>query len=867
VRVEAGAIETLSLRQAGSQAPARFSPDWPVRAVVRVFHLEAADLETALVMADLRPTLGRWLKLRPGAPWRVVDAATGVEVGSGIRLDDNLLFSARLPARSLLEFHVYLRPEAQETPSAALTAYERLLSSPANLVPNPSLEQGGALPTGWTFGDEQSRAAFQAGRRREGLFGEYAVGFQVASNQPTGWVGWRSGEVRVRPGSWYLLAGYLKALGLDGVAALHGHWHTREGQLASASPFLSTHPGISAESSWERSSALIQAPPDAASLQIHLTMNAHGGLMHDGLLLCEVRRGEVTRLETAACLAGETNAVADALRVAEVNPLIKVFRDDPPAPPAERVQVECARNEFEPFQLVARAGQPLKNLRVAVSALRHGSGATLPPVRIERVGYVPVDHPSGYYTSKARDWERRLPLGAGATDGWMGLWPDPLLPEASCDLGAAQNQPFWFTVHAPPQSPPGDYRGQIEFQAEGVPVQAIPLAVRVLPFSLPARTRLAAIFDFRFGPGGQFGEASSKEERRRWLRFMAERRLAIDAIQPAPVFKREGGKVTMDAAAFDEEARFCFDELGMNTCYTPWFFYMFGWAYPPKKLFGLEPFSEDWTQAFKECLSLFAGHLQERGWRERFVYYISDEPHFQHPFVVDQMKRLCALIHSVEPRLPIYSSTWRPCPAWEESLDIWGVGQFGCFPVAGLERLRQAGRQFWFTCDGQMALDTPYAATERMLPYYCHRYGATGFEFWGISWWTANPWQRGWHDFIRQSDEGKTHYWIRYPNGDGYLIYPGSLIGQRGPLSTIRLEQIREGLEDHEAIRLLEERVRKAVVAGRDAEAGQRALALCRELAVIPNAGGLRSTGILPDPDRIPALRKAVNAALVQLAE
>ncbi len=40
---------------------------------------------------------------------------------------------------------------------------------------------------------------------------------------------------------------------------------------------------------------------------------------------------------------------------------------------------------------------------------------------------------------------------------------------------------------------------------------------------------------------------------------------------------------------------------------------------------------------------------------------------------------------------------------------------------------------------------------------------------------------------------------------------------------------------------------------------------MARDLVVIPNAGGLRSTEILPEPDRIPAIRKAVNAALVEL--
>ena len=80
----------------------------------------------------------------------------------------------------------------------------------------------------------------------------------------------------------------------------------------------------------------------------------------------------------------------------------------------------------------------------------------------------------------------------------------------------------------------------------------------------------------------------------------------------------------------------------------------------------------------------------------------------------------------------------------------------------------------WFTCDGQMATDTPFLATERLLAYYCYKYGIRGFEFWGLAWWTYNPWEVGWHQFIRQSDEGKKYYWVRYPNGDGFLPIPAS---------------------------------------------------------------------------------------------
>ena len=57
----------------------------------------------------------------------------------------------------------------------------------------------------------------------------------------------------------------------------------------------------------------------------------------------------------------------------------------------------------------------------------------------------------------------------------------------------------------------------------------------------------------------------------------------------------------------------------------------------------------------------------------------------------------------------------------------------------------------------------------------------------------------------------------------------------------------------------------KARKTGRPVDAAERALAQARELVTIPNAGGLRSSEILPEPDRLPAIRRAVNAALVDL--
>jgi hypothetical protein len=860
LRVTVGAVERLPVKVI-QNARRKQGPEWQDWAEVQVRNLGETRIAPALVRVNLRMALARL----PGIP---SDAATRVAFGEGTELaayrlgrGADLLFKTELDALTERTFQVGFSREATSGATAALKDYEQLLASDANLVPNGSFERGSDTPEFWSK-PESGRKQTSAGFGTDAGFGGRCLELVVGENSKADWLGWHSREIPVQPGATYFLSGWLKAVGLKGSATIHAHFHDASGALTKSGAMIGTQPNVSGDSDWTNSNGFFQAPPDAATLQIHLTMNTEGTLRHDGIALCRVMDGEVVRVQREAA-----EAPTAGIQVWEVNSLVKVFPDTPAQDPARAVAVELARNESEPFQLALRQGSgPTSRVEVAVSTLKNAEGDTLPPVKIERVGFVPIDYPSAYYSTDVAEWCRKVPRGSGATDGWTGWWPDPLVPGNSFDLLANQTQPVWFTVHSRKDAVPGDYRGEVTFRAGGGNAVTIPLTVRVLPFALPDRTRLQVIFDFRFGPGGVFGSgAKTTEERQRWLRFLADHRLGVDGIEPAPKFSYKDGTVTMDASGFDEAARFCFDELGMSVAYTPSFFYMFGWAYPPKKFFGLEPFTPAWTSAFKQAYRLFSDHVREKGWHDKFVYYVSDEPHFQQGFVVEQMKKLCALIHEVDPQIPIYSSTWNHCAAWDDSLDLWGIGQYGCFPVAEIERLHKAGKQMWFTCDGQMATDTPFLATERMLPYYCFRYGVKGFEFWGLAWWTYNPWQIGWHQFIRQSDEGKKYYWVRYPDGDGYLAYPGKPVGVDGPVSTIRLEQVREGLEDYEAMAMLAELAQKARQGGQPSAVAERAVEMARALVTIPNAGGLRSTEILPNPERIHAIRRAVNAALVEL--
>jgi hypothetical protein len=213
------------------------------------------------------------------------------------------------------------------------------------------------------------------------------------------------------------------------------------------------------------------------------------------------------------------------------------------------------------------------------------------------------------------------------------------------------------------------------------------------------------------------------------------------------------------------------------------------------------------------------------------------------------MKALCAMVHEVDPAIRIYCSTWHHQPEWDGLLDVWGLGHYGLVSVAKMGEIRKRGSAIWWTTDGMMCLDTPYNAIERLLPHYAFKYGAEAYEFWGLDWLTYDPYELGWHKFLPHDfgpDQEKTA--VRYPNGDGYLAYPP--------------RQAREGLEDYEYLHLLKTLVERRTAEGKDVRAAAEALDLASGLVTSPCEIGRYSTRILPDPDRVHAVREAVARAI-----
>ena len=117
---------------------------------------------------------------------------------------------------------------------------------------------------------------------------------------------------------------------------------------------MSIGPGITGTTGWTLMSGLLTMPRDAATFQIHLTMEQAGTVWHGGISLIEVLPATPTFL-----LQSQAPASGDRLRIWPVPAVVKVFPDDDVPRTTPDAKIRVARNEKEPLQLAVRGPQAL----------------------------------------------------------------------------------------------------------------------------------------------------------------------------------------------------------------------------------------------------------------------------------------------------------------------------------------------------------------------------------------------------------------------------------------------------------------------------------------------------------------------------
>jgi hypothetical protein len=462
--------------------------------------------------------------------------------------------------------------------------------------------------------------------------------------------------------------------------------------------------------------------------------------------------------------------------------------------------LEAARNEHESFQLVIcpRSDLTLQALRVGPWTGNAPDGSDLIrdfPCTIHVVEYVPVLDPS---------------------DSWAaaGDWPDVLVPfSPNLALPADLHQPVFITLFIPPDTPAGLYTGALELEFEGDPPVQVPLQLRVFDFTLPeaTHTRTAYYSDVHVDP--TWHRLATPEQRQQtWDLYMQMyRRYRIAPYSPhlyAPItWSYANGALSVNFGPFDAVMSRYLDEFGFNA------FNLFGHKSPPfpNPLGGYYAYSTNWFVRFSELMDRIGHHLRLRGWMDRAYCYWADEP--QGPRfneIITGMDALRAAAPDLQRLLTFNNS---PAEPYDTSLngrvDIWTPMAHLAVTPRFTNRLALGEELWWYVA---VAPTAPYPNYLIDHPVVAHRirfwaqkvHGVTGDLYFAINMWMGrNPWE-------------VTRTWDWSPaNGDGVLVYPPTRVPPSqpviaAPLPTLRLEQVRDGLEDLEYFWLADQWLERA---------------------------------------------------------
>ncbi len=402
------------------------------------------------------------------------------------------------------------------------------------------------------------------------------------------------------------------------------------------------------------------------------------------------------------------------------------------------------------------------------------------------------------------------------SQGWL---PDPLFEEQPFIASGNGAPALWVTIRVPSDATAGKYTGRLTASANGQ-IQHLPVRLQVHDFSLPNTSYLPTSFWlFRHCIRNAYAmEEVPFSFYAQFLDICLQTRLApIDAAewhdQPfVQMVRGPDGQLDVDWEPWDQYLQYCM-ERGMsafNVADDHWFGHFFN-SFPVRDLetgqvetVTLTPGSQEWQDTVERFFRLAREHFTEKGWADRAYLQAYDEPRGD-PELLANIIRFHTLARRGWPGLRTLITTPISFGGLADNLGIW-CPLTSHYDDAKAVAAREAGQEvWWYVCLAPKApwanffLDQPGAA-HRVLFWQTFGHKSDGLLYWGVNHWpdfagrTTNPlpadnkWPAAaWNDGGR--------------NGDGYFIYPGP----DGPLTSLRFEIMRDGVEDYDCLRMLEE--------------------------------------------------------------
>lgn len=466
-----------------------------------------------------------------------------------------------------------------------------------------------------------------------------------------------------------------------------------------------------------------------------------------------------------------------------------------------------AGNEDESFQLVVVPREKdIKNFHIIASDLKSDDSV------------IGKDHISWKKVEYVNTEKELYPVE------YVGLWPDPLVAGDKTDIDAAHYaQPFWITVHIPEKTRPGIYRGNLLLCGDGVAATEIPFSVNVWNFSLPQCPTFRTAFGGNWAANFYVKNGLIKPDRavmddinRKYRNALLDYRISPIRISREQqeteytkvLIRAEDGSYHADHSTFDRDFnQYTKDGIRFNAfsfgTYWGWRNHLKG---EKQKIIIL---SEDrkvlevleldvLSPCFNELMAAYFKSWNDYLIRNRSLnkayYYIYDEPK------PEEEKKVNDLLNIIHQQAPGLKTIIPGLPQKGHAADTFPQLDIMCPLLSGIDfnvadKLKSRGKEsWWYVCLNprhpypNFFIDYP-ALDHRIIFWMSWKYKVEGLLYWQTTYWNVNPW-------MNAETYPTTH-------GDGCLFYPGKTLPIQ-IVPTIRLEVIRDGIEDYEYFTILE---------------------------------------------------------------
>lgn len=506
----------------------------------------------------------------------------------------------------------------------------------------------------------------------------------------------------------------------------------------------------------------------------------------------------------------------------QVDPLIKVLKEQSFFKD-EVDTIRIARGETGSIQIVVKALAGIKNMRAVVTNIS-SSQAAIDGASAGWVGYVRVGRS---YNQPSKDLIRSL----------SGYFPDPILPDSAFSVEYGEVQPLWISIPTNKNTTPGLYKGTVKITGmigKKNHVWSKDFYIKVYPVTLGKSPLYVTNWSAHFNPvilsylnHNNPVEPYSPlywELIRIHAEMMASHRQNVHRIFPIwhTLYKYENGKYLFDFSRFDREIEI-FEKAGalerIEGGHLAW--RSGAWDDPffvevplpdneesrklrlspnPQKVengirFTLLPVEDERAKNFiTQFMPALKQHLEQKGWLDKYMQHIADEPVAKN---ASSYVTISNYIHKYLPGVKVLDAVLTS-KELEGSIDIW-VPQLDILhkDYNFYTDLRKKGKEIWFyTCVGPRGnyanrfIELPLIQT-RYLHWINYKYNASGYLHWGLNYWVEDQ---------LNSDASRDRG--RLPAGDNCIVYPG----YKKIYTSIRFEAMRDGIDDFQLLKKVEER-------------------------------------------------------------